>query len=743
MGTDLLDNIRTKVIYKWLEEGGELEYGPKVDELDLNENLKLSLKLSGIERLYKFQELALEKIRRKFNTVIVAGTGTGKTEAFLIPILDEIINDPVPGINALILYPTKALTSDQYSRINRYTSKILGMSVAIYDGDTERKEREKIFRNPPKILLSNPDMLHLSLMNPNFRSMIKNLKFVVLDDMHVYHGVFGTHVAYLFRRLKRVLKNKPVLIGCTATITSPDKFAESIFGEDVVVIEGYKGRRSPVLHVMVHSERYPRHVEVLRIAKNLMEMGLKTLIFADSHRSAELLALMAKRYGLSLSVHRAGLLKEERRKIERLFKTGSIKGIVSTPTLELGIDIGDLDVVILDGMPPTYTRYLQRVGRCGRRGSMGYAFMVLSDDPISNYYISRPIEYYSQSPDELPLDLTNEEVAKKQLLAMATDKPISDHELDSFLQALIKELLSKNLLVKRGKRYYVGVLGRRIAKKGGIRSIGERVIILDENNKEIGWREVPIALRELHPGAIYFHGGRIYEVLDLDISRVPYRATVRELPRDYNFYTMPLYSALPSSFERLNDSKLYSQTIYYGRLSISIEVYGYVKKRLWSNELIGEYYLENPVSYTFLTKGLYFKFPEVVEWRELENAEAFHAIEHIMISASEMIVGAGLADLGGISFPDGTIIIYDSAPGGSGVSKLILKRIMEVFNRAFTIVSECSCEDGCPKCIYSPYCGNNNKILSRQRAVFVMNMIKSGIEIPIQPSIRIYGRPLV
>ncbi|MEM3833483.1 MAG: DEAD/DEAH box helicase [Thermoprotei archaeon] len=738
---DIIKELRLNksVIYSWIEEPKGPELGPSIDDIDIDESLKVALRVKGIKHLYEFQLRSMQLIDRGHDVVIVSGTGMGKTEAFLIPILNRVIRESEPGVNALILYPTKALTADQLHRVQFYTSRSLGLNVGIYDGDTTESERKKLFAKPPKVLLSNPDMIHFSLSIPRFREIISNLKFVVFDEMHVYNGVFGAHVAYLIRRLARLF-NEIQFIGSTATIGNAQSFASMLFDRSISVVESY-GRKGRLMHVMVKSDEVSKHIEVLRIVKNLVNLGLKTLVFGDSHRTVEYLAFLSRKYGINVGVHRAGLSRIERSKVERMLRTGELMAVISTPTLELGIDIGDLDAVVLDGIPPTYTRYIHRAGRCGRHDE-GYVIMVLGEDPISSYYARKPHEYYYQAPDELPLDLTNEDVQRHQILSASIDKSLREDDR-LFNKEIVDSLVSDGLLIKRGKNYYPTPDGKRIFYKTSIRGAGDRVIIINENNQEIGDRELPMALGELHPEAVYFHGGRIYKVIELNISSKPYRALVTQLPYDFSFYTLPLKSSFPVNFKPLDESTFLDGKILYGKMEIENNVHGYVIKRMVTNEIINEKILEHPVNYRFKTKGLILRLQGYNDWSDLMNGEAFHAIEHTLISSAQMIIGAGSGELGGISNPDGLIVIYDGVQGGSGLSKLLMKRFDLVFQRTFQIISTCDCEDGCPRCVYSPYCGNNNHILSRKNALKVLEGVASKKLKVLEPLPSTFERMLV
>ncbi|MEM4885625.1 MAG: DEAD/DEAH box helicase [Thermofilum sp.] len=736
---ELLRDGGHSVVYTKVEEVLEPRPGPPVEEVVRSEVLVKTLKGRGIHRFYAFQAEAIEAIREGKNVLILASTGAGKTEAFLVPILDEmLLGDPSISV---VIYPTKALARDQLERINAYTSGVFGLRVATYDGDTPEKEREMLFKYPPRLLVTNPDMLHLSLrQSPRFRDLVRGVSHVVLDDAHVYSGVFGSHVHYVLKRLRRAIGAEPQLVAASATIGNPEEFAEKILGSDAFVVNAEPVRKAPVYHVMLEPKTRARRAEVIHLMKLLSAKGLRTLVFVDSHRLAESLAILAEREGIRAAVHRAGLLPEERRKIEAKLKRGELDAVVATPTLELGIDVGELDAVVMYGIPPTFSKYVQRAGRVGRRGRAGYVLLVLGNDPISSYYGRHPEEYYGQRPDPVFVEPRNEEVAKVHLLSMSAESVLRVSELTEFERTVVESLLGAGLL-KLAQGGYLRPTRKGLAflrERDNIRGVGEQVVIVTDTGRVIGHRELPQALKELFPGAIYLHGGRAYMSLRLEGKR----AVVKPLPAKVPpISTSPLHYTVPAEEEILASRRAFGIPVSYLSLSVQEVVYGYVTKTFPEGQVISQRLLESELSYSFRTKGILLEFPPKAEWTDMQNAEAFHAVEHALIYAAQMVVGAGPTDLGGISFPTGHIFVYDAFPGGSGVSAKLFQELEEALKRAYDITSKCSCEDGCPRCIFSPYCGNNNKVLSRRKA---SEVLAETISLKLAPvRLERSGRPLV
>lgn len=734
----------------FVEETGEPEPGPFVADTDLPEQVKHALINSGVERFYKFQWDAIRYILDGYHTVITAGTGTGKTEAFLTPILVKIVEERRFKPNAILVYPTKALARDQLTRIN----KLIGygsFSGAVYDGDTPRKVRQRIASNPPDILVTNPDMIHVGLvLSPAIKRFLRTSMYMVFDELHVYEGVFGSHVRAILERVKKFRKGYPPLyIGSSATIGNPKKHGETLFGVDVKVVEGPRRRRGKAYHVVISAGKLSRWTVTASLAALLAKLGLKVLVFTDSQQMAELVARIARRgFSVDLMVHRAGLPAEERRMVEQMLRMGEINGVVATPTLELGIDIGVLDAVIMASPPPSYAKYLQRAGRAGRRGKTGYIFLVLADDPIDAYYERRPERYYNQEVPPIYLEPDNEEVLRIHLLALLLQTGrLHRKELQGGWMRVAQSLIAERLAVWVGPFLYpVYREARKVFMKYmSIRGSGPQVSIIDvKEDKLIGYRELPQAVLDLHPDAIYLSFGKIYRSIGIDLAKR--EAKVIPLPDDTTYYTRPLYTVDLLDYETI----MYRTTsrglsISYARVVIDIVVEGYVIRNFWQPMEKGyKNWLDTPIHYSYPTRAILIKYPENQEWDILSNAEAFHAIEHALISAARPVCGAALGEMGGISYPSGDIVIYDAAPGGSGLARLLYERFEKAEEVAYEILTNCDCEDGCPRCIYSPYCGNNNQILSRRKATYILyQVLKQGIKVPLKPIEQKYGNPIV
>ncbi|MEZ0345274.1 MAG: DEAD/DEAH box helicase [Infirmifilum sp.] len=742
-GSDILDLIRNdnghRVVYTYYEEAREPEPGPRVEEVITNPVLLESLRARGISRLYRFQWEAIGKIREGRNVFIVAGTGVGKTEAFLLPVLEKLLQGE--DSLALLVYPTKALARDQLERIDWYVGRAFGFRLGVFDGDTPESERRRLLAYPPKVIVTNPDMLHLTLhLSHTYHEIFSKTGFIVMDDAHIYSGVFGSHVHYVLRRLKRILKANPVMIGASATIGNPSEFSEKLFGEPVEVVDAGRTRKAAIYHVMLSPKTRSRSAEALWLLQKLSEKGLKSILFVDSHRVAESLAIRALNMGLRVAVHRAGLLPEERRKVESQLKRGLLDAIVATPTLELGIDIGELDSAILYGIPPTYSKYLQRAGRVGRRSRVGFVFLVLGDDPISAYYERNPEDFFSQEPDPVFLEPGNYEVTKIHLMAMALDAPLRVEELNPVERSQLEELVRQGYLkFSSGGFIQVTRVGRTFLREHeNLRGVGDQVRIFSETGRLLGYREKQMAIRELFPGSIYMHGGRSYLTVRFEGEKAIVKLLPSKMPP---VTTTPLFYTLPEEGTRYTEREVLGVKASYLDLTVTDVVYGYVVKSFPEGQVINQRLLGQELTYRFSTKGLLLEFPPYPEWSEMQNAEAFHAVEHALIYAGQLVLGASPTDMGGISFPSGHIYIYDAFPGGSGVTKALLSRLEEVISKAYDIVSKCSCEDGCPRCIFSPYCGNNNKILSRKRASRVLG---ETISLKLKPiSVERAGKPIV
>jgi DEAD/DEAH box helicase domain-containing protein len=715
--------------------------GSRVEELPVDDAVIGVLQRKKIERLYRFQEEAIKKILQGSDVVITAPTASGKTEAFCIPILQRIseqvhrFGSLRPGhggkVCAIFVYPTKALARDQLPKI-RELAEPLGILASVLDGDTPEKDRNSIMLSPPDVIVTNLDVLHYHLMHRTaFSRLLKSAKFLVVDEAHVYTGVFGANAHYIIRRLER-FTGRLQIVAASATLPNAGDFCRALFGREIQVIEG-RGRRGKVnLAIIFPSLRSFRSL-TLDLLRQTTKRDHRTIAFASSHLGSELTAFYASRQGVRIRVHRAGLAPAIRKEVEEQFKSGRLSAISATPTLELGIDIGDVDAIISNIVP--VNRLVQRVGRAARRGQRGYAFLALGNDPISQYYKTHPSDYLADH-EYAYTDPSNPFVREYQVLAMICDRPLAVGESKPFWDT-IQVLISKGL-VKSVKERFVPDLkeAMSVLKQYSIRGIGTRVDI-KFNNKVIGDRALPQALEELHPSAIYFLAGRRYKVRELHFEQnsQPF-AELALIPSDYPYYTKALTDEWPSILETYEKKTVFGIEVAYCSLKIKKQVLGFANIEIGQEVSQGKkVMLETPLEFEFFTKGFVFRAPrpaDIISKAEDEQyveMSAFHASEHVVIEGSAMITGGASQDLGGISLgSSGLIFVYDGSIGGNGASRALYDRLDKAFGRALRILSECPCtsESGCPRCTYSYRCGNNNEYLHKAAAVEVMNRIVDG-----------------
>ena len=447
-------------------EESKISTGKELNELPLDDIILNQLKSRNISTLYKFQEEAISNILREKNTVIIAPTASGKTEAFCLPILQKIydLNNQLNSknvnfsynsntfgpkqIKAVFIYPTKSLARDQLSKIMEY-SKNMDIVVKIFDGDLNASEKQNFYEFPPDIVLTNFDSIHYHLLNnTKLIKLLNTLEFLVVDEVHTYTGIFGFNVHHIIQRLERIINNKKLqIIACSATLPNVKEFCTLLFSREMEIVNGV-GKKGNTNFAMLYPSLRSNKSLVIELIKKITK-NHKTLVFSNSHLSAELIAFISSKQGIKIGVHRAGLLPKDRKVVENSFKNGIIDVISSTPTLELGIDIGDIDAVISNLVP--INRLLQRLGRAARKGQEGYAFLALGNDPISQYYKNHPADYFVD--EEIPyIDPFNPIIMENQILAMCFDRPISKIEAKNYLLTLSK-LESKGLIIFSNGKY--------------------------------------------------------------------------------------------------------------------------------------------------------------------------------------------------------------------------------------------------------------------------------------------------
>ncbi len=755
IGDNSLDNLTKSVLYSKKDYISKFKIlknplpmlGSRVDELGLDEKISNYLKEIDIKRFYKFQEDAIREIAYGSNVVIEAPTASGKTEAFLIPILQKIKDrkDSQGKILALFVYPTKALARDQYPKILEFTKRV-GITVSVFDGDTKQSERVEFLDNPSQLVITNFDVLHYHLWHrTRFASLLNSVKFLITDEVHVYSGIFGSNVHYIIKRLKRIC-NKIQFIASSATLENAVEFCESLFDEKMKLIRG-SGRKGETDFLMLFPSLRTQRALMIDLIKKLTSSKHKTMVFSNSHKNSELVAMQARKQKVDIKVHRAGLMANYRKSVEKSFKDNNLMAISCTPTLELGIDVGNVDGVISATIP--VNRLVQRIGRAARKGQRGYAFLTLGNDPISQYYKNHPDDYFDDI-EQIYIDPKNPFVEEFQVIAMASDKPIAKHELREH-SSVIEKHVTDGTLILQDNRYvpnYEKV--KTLLNEYSIRGIGKSIDIFF-NDRKLGDRILPIALEELHESAIYFLAGTRYKVKEFGYPEKNY-AKLERISLDYPYYTKALTEEWPTIEKIFEKRNVFGIEVAFCKLHIQKRVYGYANIEFGQEVIQGKkVLLDKPLDYDFITKGIVFHAPRPIkeiessEDEEYVEASGYHATEHVVIEGSNMITGGVSQDLGGISLgTSGLIFIYDGAIGGNGASKALYDRFEKALKRSMHIVKECPCknEAGCPRCTFSYRCGNNNEFLHKKSSLEILQRINDG-ELTVLEEPREGDRPLV
>ncbi|MFB5627937.1 MAG: DEAD/DEAH box helicase, partial [Nitrosarchaeum sp.] len=521
-------------------------------------------------------------------------------------------------------------------------------------------------------------------------------------------------------------------VAASATLDDAKNFCEQLFGVKMKLVHG-SGKKGQTDFVMLFPTLRTQRALMVDLTKTMAEKNHKTMVFNNSHLNSELLAIQAKKQKVNIKVHRAGLMANYRRSVEQEFKEDKLQAISCTPTLELGIDVGNVDCVISSTIP--VNRLIQRIGRAARKGQRGYAFLALGNDPISQYYKNHPDDYFEDA-EKTYIDPKNPFVEEFQVLAMACDKPISKHELKEHEEIINQHLKNGNLVEYNNRIIPNFDKIKPLLNDYSIRGIGSSIDIF-LNDKKVGDRILPIALEELHRDAIYFLAGIRYKVKEFGYPQKNF-AKLERISRDYPYYTKALTEEWPTIETVFEKRNVYGMEVAFCKLHIQKKVYGYVNIELGQEVTQGQkVLLDTPLEYDFITKGIVFHAPRPI--KEIKNAEdedyteasGYHATEHVVIEGSNMITGGVSQDLGGISLgTSGLIFVYDSAIGGNGASKALFDRFERALERSMFIIKECPCQNeaGCPRCTFSYRCGNNNEFLHKYSALEILQRINDGEE---------------
>ncbi|MBV8599146.1 MAG: DEAD/DEAH box helicase [Actinobacteria bacterium] len=682
----------------------------------------------GVTELYAHQRTAWDAAARGENFIVTTGTASGKTLAFTLPVLDALVRDP--KARALYLYPTKALAQDQYRSLTAFGLRAL--RPAIYDGDTPVEQR-RLIRQSSNLILSNPDMLHVGVLphHDRWADVLANLRYVVVDEVHVYRGVFGSHVANVLRRLRRlarVYRAEPQFLLASATISNPGELAQRLLGVPATVVgddAASSAERTVVLWnpPLVDEElglRGSALAEAAKLQADLVERGYRTLTFAKSRKAAELVhRFTAERLGddSRLSPYRAGYTAQQRREIERRLANGELLGVSATNALELGIDIGLLDAVISVGFPGTVASLRQQWGRAGRR-EHGIAVLVASEDALDQYFMREPEKLLGRRVEAAILDHTNPRVLAGHVRAAAFEAPVDEDDAD-ILGAQAVAAAAADPELRTTPRGYVWAGREYPSTRVPLRSAdADAFTVVDTSTGSVlGLVERSRAYSTVHRGAVYLHLGESYLVEELDETTM--RAIVEPFAGDW--YTQVKKETQTSIVRPLREETRLGLPLVFGELEVTEQVVAYERKTIRSQERIELVQLQLPPA-TFATEAIWY-VPTAQQLDGLSEMPTLlatlHAAEHAMIAMLPLFAMCDRWDIGGLStnlhLQTGapTVFVYDGHPGGVGITERGFDQFEAWVADTGRMIAGCPCADGCPSCVQSPKCGNLNDMLDK------------------------------
>jgi DEAD/DEAH box helicase domain-containing protein len=705
-------------------------------------DIKAILNVLGIDRLYRHQSESLDWIRTGQHTVVATPTASGKTLIYNLPLLDKFQANAV--VRALYIFPLKALAQDQLRIFKELAAhfKDLQPTAAIYDGDTTAWHRKRIREAPPNVLLTNPEMLHLSFLphHQKWAVFFSGLELVVFDEVHTYRGVFGTHIAQVVRRLQRIFsfyRVSPIFVFSSATLANPAQLVKQLSGLDVIPVTVSGAPQGKQHVILVDPIKGPAHTAIL-LLKAALQRGLRTIVYTQSRKLAELISVWAQKsaspYASRISAYRAGFLPEERRKIETRLATGDLLAVISTSALELGIDIGDLDLCILVGYPGSVVATLQRSGRVGRSGQDSATILVAGEDALDQYFLRNPLEFVHKKPEAAVVNPFNPEILAKQLRCAAAELPLSkDEPLMSHqgVKQIVSDLEQKGELLRSadGKEFYCRQ--KMPHRHIDLRGTGNRFhIVSGDTDRRIGEIDGFRAFTETHPGAVYLHQGKTFLVKELNLAT----ETVMVAEAHVNFYTRVRAHKETAVLEVYEKKLAWGTRVFTGRLQVTSQVTGYEKWNIHTKERISHISLELPPS-IFETEGLWFKITndiqQATDSKYLDFLGGLHAFEHAAIGIFPLLVMSDRNDLGGFSTlyhphpGSAAVFIFDSIPGGAGLSLQAFNNAENLLEYTLKVIRDCPCESGCPSCVHSPKCGSGNRPIDKPAAIFILQRLNS------------------
>ncbi len=710
--------------------------------------------------LYNHQAEAIDLARRGEDVILASPTASGKSLAFNVPIWDRMLTQPFS--TALYIYPRKALANDQLKTLLMWDQELgTNLRPAIYDGDTPAGAKHRILERS-RLILTNPYALHeYAPWHHLWRRFFLNLRYVVIDEAHIYRGIFGSHIACLLRRLQRIFAYyhaRPTFILSSATLRNAAQFAGTLVGRPVCAVTEDSSPHGPRLFLLWNpgltkeGQRRSPHLEVRDLVVELIRFGLQTICFSSSRAITELLARWAREQLAQddpdlagrVAAYRAGYLAEDRRRLETQLRKGELRAVFSTNALELGIDIGSLDAVVMAGYPGTMISVWQQAGRAGRGLEESLAVLVAFPNPLDQYFIQHPDHFFSRPLEEALLNPANPHILRGHLQAAGAELPWRGVEeakavFGASASAVYEELENEGFLASG---HYRGPAERASAIVS-LENIGEQSVQLLRTSSALGvaagtqagdelleTMDLPRAVREAYPGAIFLHQGDTYRVESLDLTQGI--ARVRQV--DVDMYT----STRKESAVRLLEERAHHCTaegieVALGEVEVTERILGFFIKRF--DQVLDYRDLELP-PLSIVTQSAWFRVPASLRTRLLETGEDFdgalHALEHATIALVPLFALCDRWDLGGVSYPEHpniggpVIFLHESAPGGVGIAERIYQVLPELLQATLEMIRACPCLDGCPSCVLSPKCGNNNQPMSKAGAILLLEGLLSG-----------------
>jgi DEAD/DEAH box helicase domain-containing protein len=717
----------------------------------VNADVIAALQRNGVVTPWIHQRAAADLAWSGSSVVVATGTASGKSLCYLLPALTAAADN---AGSTLYVSPTKALAADQLRSIAALD--IEGVRAATYDGDTPMEERDWARRHAD-VVLTNPDMLHHGVlpMHARWSTTMRHLRFVVVDECHHYRGVFGSHVAQVLRRLRRVANHygsDPVFILASATVSDPGTTARRLVGSEAAEVTDDGSPRGAVDIALWEPPltdgggengapvRRPATAEAATLLADLVTEGVRTVAFVRSRRAAESVSLGARRaldeaapeLVERVAAYRAGYLAEDRRELERALHDGDLLGLASTNALELGVDVSGLDAVLIAGWPGTHASLWQQAGRAGRDGRDALAVLIARDDPLDTYLVHHPEAVFGRPVEAAVLDPDNPHVLRPHLAAAAAELPLTESDLAAFGPAArpaIDALVAEGLLRRRPTGWY-WTARERATDLADLRGTGGPPVRICEvdTGRLLGTVDAATSHVMVHPGAVYLHQGATYVVDDLDLESSV--ALVEPDNPDWSTHARDVTDIRIAATQR--STSYGAATLHFGAVDVTNQVVSFLRRKLGSGEVLGEEPLDLPPR-DLRTQAMWWTVDDAllaraeVEARDLPGS--LHAAEHASIGLMPLVATCDRWDIGGVStafHPDTespTVFVYDGHQGGAGFAERAYEKAQEWLTATRDAIASCECATGCPSCVQSPKCGNGNDPLDKAGAVRVLTAL--------------------